>query len=66
MTYKQRLDFLFDGKPECYDLIRALVYEKLLNNQNRHNERIVMKLCILKLKDNSNKKHKKSFTIKEN
>lgn len=64
MTYKQRLDFLFDGEPEPYEIMKALAYSKLLNNPNRHNKRVVMKLCILKLKDDSYKKHK-TFRIKE-
>lgn len=64
MTYKQRLDFLFDGEPEPYELTKALAYDKLLNNPNKHNKRVVMKLYILKLKDDSYKKHK-TFRIKE-
>ena len=65
MTYKQRLDFLFNGEPKDYELTNKLAYDSFLRNQNRHNERVVMKLCILKLKDNSNKKTK-HFKIKEN
>ena len=65
MTYKERLDFLFNGEPKEHELTNKLVYDKLLNNPNRHNKKVVMKLCILKLKDNSHKKTK-HFTIKEN
>ena len=65
MTYEQRLDFLFNGRPECNDFKRTLLYETLLDNRNRHNERLVMKLCVLKLKDNPNAKGK-HFTIKTN
>ncbi len=65
MTYEQRLDFLFNGRPEADDLKRALLYETLLDNRNRHNERLVMKLCVLKLKDNPNMKGK-HYTIKNN
>lgn len=64
MTYKERLDFIFDGKPECIDIKKRLFYETLLHNQNKHNERIVMKLCILKLKDESKIKRIKRFEIK--
>lgn len=64
MTYKQRLDFLFNGEPKENYLINKIAYDKLLNNPNRHNRKVVMKLCILKIKDNSYKK-RKHFTIKE-
>lgn len=66
MTYEQRLDFIFDGKPDCIDIKKALFYNTLLHNQNRHNERIVMKLCILKLKDYSKIKRIKRFEVKVN
>lgn len=65
MTYEQRLDFLFNGRPDSLDLPKALLYETLLDNRNRHNERLVMKLCVAKLKDNPNMKGK-HFTIKNN
>lgn len=64
MTEKERLDFLFNGEPKEYELVNKLAYDKLLNNPNRHNKKVVMKLCILKLKDNSCKKIK-HFTIRE-
>ena len=64
MTYEERLNFLFNGKPKDYEIINNLAYYKLLNNPNRHNKRVVMKLCILKLKDNSQRKRPR-FTIKE-
>lgn len=65
MTYKQRLDFLFNGEPKEYEVTSKIAYDKLLNNPNRHNKKVVMKLCILKLKDNSYKK-RRHFTIKGN
>ena len=59
MTYEEKIEWLSQDK----HIMTRGNKNALLRNKNKHNERIVWKLCIAKLKG---KFSKKSYQIKEN